>query len=67
MILNIWILEIDPCYNNYFLPMEVVHKDLIDFDRLITLIISVLTVNIPVMWITTKICGILFDYFFGFL
>lgn len=47
--------------------MEVVHKDLIDFGRLIILIISNLTVNIPVMWITTRICGILFDYFFGFL
>jgi hypothetical protein len=47
--------------------MEVVHKDLIDFDRLIILIISNLTVNIPVMWITNRFCGILFDYFFGFL
>lgn len=47
--------------------MEVVHKDLIDFNRFISLIISDLIVNIPVMWITNKFCGILFNHFFGFL
>jgi hypothetical protein len=48
-----------------FAGLEVVHKELIDFMMAILLIYSQLMLNIPVMWITGQLCGILPWLFFG--
>ncbi len=47
------------------MPLEVVHKELIDFIGDIIVTIRQLTVNIAIMWITGEFCGILFVSFIG--
>lgn len=48
-----------------FVPLEVVHKEMIDFARFNSLIYRMLRLNIMVMWISGQFCGILFRLNFG--